>query len=55
MAASLVRAEPAAALRPSEIDFGDVQGLVRFGHGRLKEASFFLLEVADRAAACRWL
>jgi deferrochelatase/peroxidase EfeB len=37
------------------VDFGDVQGLVRFGHGRLSEASFFLLKVADRAAAQRWL
>ena len=41
--------------RRPEIDFADVQGLVRFGHGRLSEASFFLLEVADAAAARRWL
>jgi hypothetical protein len=55
MAAAFVRAEPAVVTRPLEIDFGDVQGLARFGHGRLSEASFFLLEVADRTAACRWL
>jgi deferrochelatase/peroxidase EfeB len=37
------------------VDFGDVQAVVRFGHGRLTEASFLLLKVADRAAAQRWL
>jgi deferrochelatase/peroxidase EfeB len=37
------------------VDFGDVQGIVRFGHGRLSEASFYLLKVADRAAAQSWL
>jgi deferrochelatase/peroxidase EfeB len=37
------------------LDFGDVQGLIRFGHGRLTDASFFLLKVVDRAAAQRWL
>jgi deferrochelatase/peroxidase EfeB len=39
----------------SEVDFGDLQGLVRFGHGKLSEACFLLLEVADREAAQRWL
>ena len=37
------------------IDFADMQGLVRFGHGKLTEACFLLLEVADRDAARRWL
>jgi deferrochelatase/peroxidase EfeB len=37
------------------IDFTDIQGLVRFGHGRLKAAAFLLLEVADAAAARAWL
>lgn len=45
----------AAVTQPAEIDFADVQGLVRFGHGRLTEASFFLLEVADPEAARHWL
>ncbi len=40
---------------PAGIDFGDLQGLVRFGHGRLKEARFLLLKVADPEAARRWL
>jgi hypothetical protein len=40
---------------PAGIDFADIQGLVRFGHGRLKEACFLLLKVADPEAARRWL
>ena len=42
-------------MRDSEIDYGDVQGLVRFGHGKLTEACFFLLTIADAAAARAWL
>lgn len=33
----------------------DVQGLVRFGFGALKEASFFLLNIRDAAAARSWI
>ena len=39
----------------THIDFDDMQGLVRFGHGRLVEAEFLLLKVADHAAARTWL
>jgi len=39
----------------AKIDFSDIQGLVRFGYGRLKAAAFLLLEVADPAAARTWL
>ena len=45
----------AAPDEPAGIDFADIQGLVRFGHGRLKEACFLLLKVADPEAARRWL
>lgn len=38
-----------------EVDYGDIQGLARFGHGRLKEACYLLLRVADREAAQAWL
>lgn len=55
MATAFMRGKSAARARPSEVDFGDVQGLVRFGHGHLSEASFLLLEIADRDAAKRWL
>jgi deferrochelatase/peroxidase EfeB len=48
-------ARVAVVTEPSGLDYGDMQGLVRFGHGRLSEASFFLLEVADPAAARNWL
>ncbi|HSA81912.1 MAG TPA: hypothetical protein VLE23_13940, partial [Geminicoccaceae bacterium] len=54
MAAAFVKAA-AAAITPAAVDFGDVQGLLRFGHGRLRAASFILLAVADRAAAQKWL
>jgi deferrochelatase/peroxidase EfeB len=37
------------------VDFADIQGLVRFGHGRLTSAAFLLLETADAAAARAWL
>jgi deferrochelatase/peroxidase EfeB len=39
----------------AKIEDGDIQGLVKFGHGKLTEASFFLLAVADPAAARAWL
>ena len=37
------------------IDFGDMQGLVRFAHGRLTESAFILLRIRNRAAAGEWL
>ena len=40
---------------PPELDYGDVQGLVRFGHGRLEDACYLLLDVADASAARAWL
>ena len=36
-------------------DFADIQGLLRSGYGSLTEASFLLLRIIDRAAACAWL
>ena len=40
-------------LAPS-IDAKDVQGLVRFGYGGLKEACYLLLRIRDGAAARAW-
>src|SRR5216684_5161637 len=40
---------------PGESAFDDVQGLVRFGHAHLTEASFTLVQVSDAAAARAWL
>ncbi|MDS9469793.1 hypothetical protein RGQ15_19730 [Paracoccus sp. MBLB3053] len=37
------------------VDFADIQGLARFGHGRLRAAEFLLLEVAAPDAARAWL
>ena len=39
----------------SPVDFGNIQGLVRFGYRRLTEASFLLLKIRDAAAARSWL
>jgi Dyp-type peroxidase family len=37
------------------VDFDDIQGLVRFGYKHHTEACFFVLQVADAAAARAWL
>jgi Dyp-type peroxidase family len=39
----------------SEVDFADVQGLVRFGYKDMTKASYALLRVKDPAAAREWL
>jgi deferrochelatase/peroxidase EfeB len=42
-------------MKPSPPEFGDMQGLLRFGFGHLSRASFLLLKVRDRDAARAWL
>ncbi|HEX5320367.1 MAG TPA: hypothetical protein VFW46_14485 [Stellaceae bacterium] len=42
-------------LTPAPVAFDDIQGLVRFGHGHLSDASFLLLRIEDPAAARAWL
>ena len=39
----------------SEVDFDDVQGIVRFGYGRLKGASYALARIKNLEAARSWL
>jgi len=39
----------------SDVDYRDIQGLVRFGHGHLPEARFLLIEIADDAKARAWI
>lgn len=39
----------------SEVDYADVQGLVRFGYKRMTKASYLLMRVKDPAAARAWL
>jgi deferrochelatase/peroxidase EfeB len=39
----------------ASVDFNDIQGLLRFAHGKLTEASFWLLNIRDSAAARSWL
>ena len=40
---------------PESVDFRDIQGIVRFGHGQLTEASFLLLRVRSAGGALEWL
>ena len=39
----------------SVVDYRDVQGILRFGHGRLVRACFYALRIRNAAAARRWL
>jgi Dyp-type peroxidase family len=39
----------------NDVDYGDIQGLVRFGHGRLTEAGYALVRVKSPEAARAWL
>ena len=39
----------------SEVNFGDVQGLVRFGFGKMKQAQYALAQVKNVEAARSWL
>ena len=43
------------SMKQSKVDLSDVQGLVRFGYGKLKGASYALLHVKNAAAARAWL
>ncbi len=43
------------SMTPSQIDYSDVQGLVRFGYKRMTEASYVLLRIRDVGAARSWL
>jgi Dyp-type peroxidase family len=44
-----------AVTESNPVEFDDMQGLVRFGHGALVEAEFFLCRVKDVKAAKSWL
>jgi hypothetical protein len=39
----------------SDIKFDDMQGLLRYGHGALKDTCFLLLNITDVNAAKQWL
>ncbi len=38
-----------------EVSFDDMQGLVRYGHGALKETCFMLLNIVNAGAAKEWI
>src|SRR5215471_21818419 len=39
----------------SELDYADVQGLVRFGYGQMTSASYVLVNIKSATAAKAWL
>jgi hypothetical protein len=39
----------------SEVDYADMQGLVRFGYGQMTSALYALVRVKNSDAAKRWL
>ena len=39
----------------SPVDYADVQGLLRFGYGRMTNASYMLVRVKNADAAKAWL
>jgi Dyp-type peroxidase family len=43
------------AMTYSMVDYGDVQGLVSFGYGRMTSASYALVRVKNKSAAKAWL
>ncbi len=42
-------------IQTTQVDFADMQGLIRFGYGKLPEAEFLLLTVSDARTARDWL
>lgn len=47
--------KPQITLMNAELDFDDVQGLVRFAFGKMHRAYFYLVRIKDVAAARSWL
>jgi len=39
----------------NEVDYDDIQGLVRFGFGKMDDACFYLVRIKDVSAARSWL
>src|SRR3954454_3747227 len=51
----MVEPDLGPAARPTGPEFDDTQAVVRFGHGQLRAATFWLLRIADPAVAREWL
>ncbi len=43
------------SMTTTEIDYSDVQGLVRFGYGKMRGASYALVRVRNQMTAQSWL
>jgi Dyp-type peroxidase family len=44
-----------ATSAPAQVDYDDIQGLVRFGYGKMTQAAYLLARIKDPAAARAWL
>jgi deferrochelatase/peroxidase EfeB len=44
-----------AMMNSSDFEFDDLQGLLRFGHAKLTDTCFMLLNIVDASAAKQWL
>jgi deferrochelatase/peroxidase EfeB len=44
-----------ASFTPADVDYRDIQGIVRFGYGKMTEAVYLLARIRDAAAARAWL
>ena len=44
-----------ATATPAAVDYADIQGIVRFGYGKMTQAAYLLARVKDPAAARGWL
>ena len=51
----MVSAAVKTSITPLPVDFRDVQGLIRFGHGKLTRTCFYALRIRDAATARSWL
>ena len=40
---------------PAQVDYSDIQGIVRFGYGKMSQAAYVLARIRDAAAARAWL
>ena len=45
----------AATTAPAQVDYDDIQGIVRFGYGKMTQAAYLLARIKDPAAARAWL
>jgi len=45
----------ATSAAPAQVDYGDIQGIVRFGYGKMTQAAYLLARIKNPSAARAWL